>query len=880
MAARAELEALVRGDAVLSAFENTGGSNSNNNSSSSNSNDASDMISTNTSNNNNVSSGGDGDGDKVMKRPRLVTKTAGGETTELETKVKEEAEESIHEAHLNAHDDSSALDGGEGGARGGDDGGDDDGVGTARSGASSTAPDDARNNHDDGDGDNHDDEVGGGRNAATVHGYPHSKVSYFNIVDCPVFHPSVEEFSNPLKYIAAIRHEAEKFGICVIRPPDVWQPPCVLDERDFYFSTRSERTHQLFRRRNARSLFLDALRAHLHTEGIALDPWPMLAQVEVDLYRLYHIVLRFGGAQVITDSHAWGDVAERLGIPRFSTRPTAMFTLYTKYLLSYSMLSDAERARLEREVRLNRSHPSHCDEPFGFGSGMQHSLASFKRMDQAWRRRVYGAEFATALPPEAEIEKKYWETVTGEEHFNTFYGSDIDTTVHGSAFPTSPKEVYSRFGFNLNVLPGVPESMLKYLDGISGISMPWLYVGMLFSSFCWHVEDNFLYSINYMHFGDGKRWYGVPSSHAHKLEAAFQKHLPNEFRNNPSLMHDLVTQVPPDVLAAEGVLISTCVQKPRDYVVTFPQAYHAGFSQGFNCCEAVNFAAADWLPFGMRAMQQYQLEKRPTTLDQEKLLCQVALQETDRDMLRYAFPLVKQIIAKELRIRRSRLAQLPLRTLSEAIRTNAEVFDVQDPSSSSSSMRTQKHAMQTIETMATRMRMARGLGKSTAEDVRGAALENMCMACGSCRRICFLSAVMVSPGTSLRFEREGVRTRYDEDDEAEGRGRRQHRHHHASSSNKISNKSSSSSEGGDDGSGGDGHNSREHGSSDGSSDAGGPPQLCCVDCTIRHERELQGHMECLVVRFGEEDLRAVVKEITRKVEGLEPVPVEEYYGLL
>ena len=56
--------------------------------------------------------------------------------------------------------------------------------------------------------------------------------------------------------------------------------------------------------------------------------------------------------------------------------------------------------------------------------------------------------------------------------------------------------------------------------------------------------------------------------------------------------------MPPNKLAAEGVLVSTCVQQPRDFVVTFPQSYHAGFSQGFNCCEAVNFASADWLPFG------------------------------------------------------------------------------------------------------------------------------------------------------------------------------------------------------------------------------------------------------------------------------------------
>lgn len=78
---------------------------------------------------------------------------------------------------------------------------------------------------------------------------------------------------------------------------------------------------------------------------------------------------------------------------------------------------------------------------------------------------------------------------------------------------------YSRTGWNLNLLPHMHASLLKHLKAnISGVNIPWLYVGMLFSTFCWHNEDNYLYSINYSHEGSCKQWYGVPGASTAKLE--------------------------------------------------------------------------------------------------------------------------------------------------------------------------------------------------------------------------------------------------------------------------------------------------------------------------------------------------------------------------
>ena len=58
-----------------------------------------------------------------------------------------------------------------------------------------------------------------------------------------------------------------------------------------------------------------------------------------------------------------------------------------------------------------------------------------------------------------------------------------------------------------------------------------------------HVEDHHLYSLNYMHWGDPKIWYGVPGNHASSLEAAMRKHLPDLFEEQPDLLHELVRNI-------------------------------------------------------------------------------------------------------------------------------------------------------------------------------------------------------------------------------------------------------------------------------------------------------------------------------------------------
>ena len=140
---------------------------------------------------------------------------------------------------------------------------------------------------------------------------------------------------------------------------------------------------------------------------------------------------------------------------------------------------------------------------------------------------------------------------------------------------------------------------------ISGINMPWLYVGMKYSSFCWHYEDLMLYSVNYNHWGKPKIWYGVPESDRDKFDKAAKQKLALVFKKDPNLLLDIITMINPAYLVQQKVTVYKTLQMPGEFILTFPGAYHAGFSTGLNIGEAVNFASKSWIPHGLKCQDIY-----------------------------------------------------------------------------------------------------------------------------------------------------------------------------------------------------------------------------------------------------------------------------------
>ncbi|GER36810.1 transcription factor jumonji (jmj) family protein [Striga asiatica] len=387
------------------------------------------------------------------------------------------------------------------------------------------------------------------------------------IDEAPVFYPTEEEFQDTLNYIATIRPKAEAYGICKIVPPESWKPPCPLKEKNFWenqkFSTRIQQVDLLQNRE------------------------PMRKKTQ----------------------------KKRKRRKQFNTRP---------------------RRRARRE-----SPESNCEDKFGFQSGSDFTLGEFERYAEEFKESYFegmgkngGDNVEKKWRPSVdEIEAEYWRIIEQPtDEVEVYYGADLETGMLGSGFlkgsdlsGESKIDEYIKSGWNLNNLPRLPGSVLNFEEcNISGVVVPWLYIGMCFSSFCWHVEDHHLYSLNYLHWGDSKIWYGVPGNCATSLENAMKKHMPDLFEENPDLLNELVTQLSPSVLKLENVPVFRAVQNSGEFVLTFPRAYHAGFNCGFNCAEAVNVAPVDWLQHGQSAVELYSSQRRKTSISHDKLLLAAA----------------------------------------------------------------------------------------------------------------------------------------------------------------------------------------------------------------------------------------------------------------
>ncbi|XP_053961307.1 lysine-specific demethylase lid [Anastrepha ludens] len=273
-------------------------------------------------------------------------------------------------------------------------------------------------------------------------------------------------------------------------------------------------------------------------------------------------------------------------------------------------------------------------EAFGFEQAeREYTLQQFGQMADQFKMDYFRKP--VHLVPTHLVEREFWRIVSSiDEDVTVEYGADLHTMDHGSGFPTKSSlyllpgdQEYAESSWNLNNLPLLEDSILGHINAdISGMNAPWMYVGMCFAAFCWHNEDHWSYSINYLHWGEPKTWYGVPGFWAEQFEETMKQAAPELFASQPDLLHQLVTIMNPNILMNNGVPVYRTDQNAGEFVITFPRAYHAGFNQGYNFAEAVNFAPADWLKMGRECVNHYSMLRRFCVFSHDELVCKMALE--------------------------------------------------------------------------------------------------------------------------------------------------------------------------------------------------------------------------------------------------------------
>ena len=167
---------------------------------------------------------------------------------------------------------------------------------------------------------------------------------------------------------------------------------------------------------------------------------------------------------------------------------------------------------------------------------------------------------------------------------------------------------------------------------IAGVNTAYLYFGMWKSAFAWHTEDMDLHSINYLHHGESKFWYSIPSEYARRFERMALGLFPQFAKDCPSYLRHKMCMISPSVLRQNSIPYNkvSCLsnklqtqwrlihanaifqsktkicyfqiaQKEGEIMITFPLGYHSGFNTGFNVAESTNFATERWVEYGKRA---------------------------------------------------------------------------------------------------------------------------------------------------------------------------------------------------------------------------------------------------------------------------------------
>nr|XP_045365641.1 protein Jumonji [Camelus bactrianus] len=215
---------------------------------------------------------------------------------------------------------------------------------------------------------------------------------------------------------------------------------------------------------------------------------------------------------------------------------------------------------------------------------------------------------------------------------------------------------------------------------VLGVTIPWLNIGMVFSTSCWSRDQNHLPYIDYLHTGADCIWEWRPGSQAEgpfqvcfcsdsnpqrsrplteilgaglppsappggqvsvsapvgrPSEADLTQGAPDGGRWWAALRERLSAprspQISPEVLCREGIKVHRTVQQSGQFVVCFPGSFVSKVCCGYSVSETVHFATTQWTSMGFETAKEMKRRHIAKPFSMEKLLYQIAQAEAKKE---------------------------------------------------------------------------------------------------------------------------------------------------------------------------------------------------------------------------------------------------------
>ncbi|PKI46724.1 hypothetical protein CRG98_032864 [Punica granatum] len=382
----------------------------------------------------------------------------------------------------------------------------------------------------------------------------------------PVFRPTDTEFADPIAYISKIEKEASAFGICKIIPP------LPKPSKKYVFSNLNTSLSK------CPDIGPDVSLPGL---GSSSKTGPSNCEKEGDVRAVFTTRQQELGQSSKRPKGA-GNNPQQLGghkqvwqsgeaytLEQFEAKSKALARTLLGAIKEVSPL--AVEALFWKAATEKPIYVEYANDVPGSAFGEPEELSRYLRRRRRTRTRT-------------SYQRQSNKDEAGDVKDPCYRKSHSSNGSSNSEMEGSAGWKLSNSPWNLQVIARSPGSLTRFMpDDIPGVTSPMIYIGMLFSWFAWHVEDHELHSMNFLHMGSPKTWYAVPGDYALDFEEIIRS---DAYGGNIdqlaalSLLGEKTTLISPEVIVASGIPCCRLIQNPGEFVVTFPRAYHIGFSHG------------------------------------------------------------------------------------------------------------------------------------------------------------------------------------------------------------------------------------------------------------------------------------------------------------